>query len=201
MTALAEPPAETLSQHVDRLSMSVAALSQQLGVEAPQRCVGDECLELSTYLELLEVTKARLEAQLGAAGSAGLAATGVPLSRPASLTAYLLQLEGKVTALCAQQGVPVPQQCDEESCLDLQSYVELLEQTLVSLNDPQAALGAMAGTSFNLTEYVEGLEAKVATLCERENMPPPQQCIGDLCMTIESYIELLEETVAELEAQ
>jgi hypothetical protein len=41
----------------------VAALNEQLGAAAPARCVGDACLDLLSYVELLEETAATLEAQ------------------------------------------------------------------------------------------------------------------------------------------
>eukprot|EP00322_Chrysochromulina_rotalis_P011626 CAMPEP_0115854944 /NCGR_PEP_ID=MMETSP0287-20121206/14289_1 /TAXON_ID=412157 /ORGANISM="Chrysochromulina rotalis, Strain UIO044" /LENGTH=242 /DNA_ID=CAMNT_0003309085 /DNA_START=18 /DNA_END=746 /DNA_ORIENTATION=+ len=191
----------TISGYLTAMENKVAALASAMGRPVPERCVGDSCLPLSEYISVLEDTIAELE-------SADMVAEAPPAPMPTmpepdgTLANYLTNLESNVASLCAKFDVPLPQRCDEEQCLDLQSYIELLEQTVADL-EQQGGVAASADEegSLSLTAYLAKLEAKVADLTERLGAEAPARCVGDACLDLQSYIDLLEETAATLEGQ
>jgi hypothetical protein len=156
----------------------------------------------------------------------GMAANNIlpmikPSSTDGSLSSYLSNLEGKVSSLCTKYDVPMPQQCNEDACLDVQSYTELLEETLntlelqwrrpVSSSDwggsdsgrdewggasPDASL-----TDGSLTSYLARLEAKVDKLTDKLGCAAPTRCVNDACLDLQTYLAMLEETASTLERQ
>ena len=116
----------------------------------------------------------------------------------AGVTGYVARLESQVASLSSKLGVLPPKRCEGESCYELNTYIEILEETASTL-EAQWKTAAVAGadmaaplnipdaigTQGTLTMYMKKLEAKVEALASELNVPAPQQCEGDACMSIE----------------
>ena len=198
-----EPASEpyTMTEYVRSLEAKVGALAQSAGRPMPARCVGDTCLDLSSYIVALENAANNLRPLSGRV---------VPTATPqGTLTGYLARLESKVQSLSSKLGVASPQQCDDNGCMPLESYVELLEGTAATLEMQWQSLDgttdwgseAPSAGSDSLGEYVRKLEEKVDRLSERLGSTAPSRCIGEACIDLQSYVDLLEETALTLERQ
>ena len=82
----------------------------------------------------------------------------------------------------------------------------MLEDAIATFErQTQASTGtkaaAVASTSFTLAAYMEKLEGEARCLSAKLGVAMPQQCEGDACMSLEAYVELLEETVVTFKAQ
>lgn len=206
-----------VTTYVHNLERKVYLLADKLGVAAPHQCDGDSCYDLSTYIEVLEEAALTLEAQ-----SKFSEQNAVMTARPddipdtvgvqGTLTLYTQKLESKVQALANELGVQAPQQCIGDQCMSLEAYVEILEDaiatferktqggsTMAALDGCTADKGAIPASS--LTAYTAKLEAEASFLSQRLGVPMPQQCVGDACMSVEAYVELLHETVSTLKMQ
>lgn len=190
----------TISGYLSALEAKASTLAARAGRPVPMRCVGDACLPLSEYISLLEKSVSDLENADAAVGMSEWA-PAVDEEQDGTLSSYLSQLESRTYALCDEFAVARPQRCDEEQCLDLQSYIALLEDTASALEQQQGAAEGMDDAGLSLTAYLAKLEAKVAALNEQLGAAAPARCVGDACLDLLSYVELLEETAATLEAQ
>lgn len=184
--------------YIEKLQAKIALLCADLDMAVPPQCVGDECLEDSAYVELLQTTAETLEARWR-----------VSESDDETLTAYVSRLEATAAKLSDMNGVAVPQQCVGHACLEMGAYVELLESTVATLSGPPR-LSSSDGTasappppppSLTMGAYVEKLEAEAAALSEELGVAAPAQCDGDACLDLQSYVLLLTSHVASLEAQ
>jgi hypothetical protein len=123
----------------------------------PQQCNAEMCMDVQEYIELLEETSSQLEQQWQAASTSSdfgsawgrgewdqLQALDVrtadrppevasALALDGSLTGYLSRLEAKVEDLSAKLGTAAPARCVGDACLDLQTYVAMLEESVVTL--------------------------------------------------------------------
>ena len=140
------------------------------------------------------------------------AAATMAVTEDATVTGYLAKLEGKVAAMAAQAGRPVPARCIDDACLPLSEYISVLEAAAVELEAfgavvPTGAanniipIGKATSSDGSLSLYLSKLETKVEALCARYDVPMPQQCNAEMCMDVQEYIELLEETSSQLEQQ
>ena len=59
------------------------------------------------------------------------AAATMAVTEDATVTGYLAKLEGKVAAMAAQAGRPVPARCIDDACLPLSEYISVLEAAAV----------------------------------------------------------------------
>ena len=129
-----------------------------------------------------------------------------------TLTSYVTNLEQKVYDLSSEMNVRMPQRCEGDSCLSMEAYIDILEETASTLEtqwqnrgghsewDPQSIPDTVSG-SMTMIAYLARLEEKVVQLSAEAGVTPPQQCVGDECMTIDAYVEVLEDAAARLEAQ
>lgn len=206
---LADAP-ETLTGYVNRLKGEVSQMARQTGSTVPEQCNSDGCLTLESYIEVLEETKAQLEATWTSRG--GHSEWGeVPdmLSTGSTMGNYLAKLEGEVKKLATELNVPVPQQCSGDECMTLDAYVNVLEDAKKEFEASFKSRGGhsewgqvpeMLSTSDTLGAYLSKLEDEVTKLATGLNVPVPQQCDAEGCMTLEAYVELLEYAKTELEA-
>ena len=51
---IADPPVQsmTVTKYVENLEATVRRLSSNMGVAMPQRCIGDACLSMESYIEV-----------------------------------------------------------------------------------------------------------------------------------------------------
>lgn len=199
--------ATSLTSYVQQLEGKAHVLSAKLGLHEPRpRCMGDDCLTMESYIDLLEQSVSNMQAQWDASDGADAAgAAGMTYGTPdASLSLYLSSLENKVQVLSNRFGVPMPQQCDDESCMPLQSYIDLLEETYATLeaqwDKPESSsgwgdeyTGATVTSALTTTAYLHELEGRVQMAAQRTGVQPPSQCDEDSCLDLQSYIILLED--------
>lgn len=199
----------SLTSYVSSLEDEAYQLSAKLGLHQPRpRCIGDDCLTMESYIDLLEQTVADMQSRNR--GSDGAIVNGAPIAGyntgaiDSSLALYLSTLENKVQVLSTRFGVPMPQQCDEDSCMPLQAYIDLLEQTYATLeaqwDKPETSTGwgdeytgRSSSSALTTTGYLQELEGRVQMAAQRTGLQPPSQCDEDSCLDLQSYIELLED--------
>jgi hypothetical protein len=196
----------SITSYVQELEGKAHTLSAKLGLHEPRpRCIGDECLTMESYIDLLEQSVSNMQAQWDASDGDDASGTTMTYGTPdASLSMYLSTLEDKVQVLSNRFGVPMPQQCDDESCMPLQSYIDLLEETYATLeaqwDKPESSsgwgdeyTGATVTSALTTTAYLQELERRVQMAAQRTGIQPPSQCDEESCLDLQSYIDLLEE--------
>jgi len=192
----------TVSGYLAALENRVAALADEAGRAVPARCIGDACLSVSEYISVLESAASELQQPEMHAPIAP--AKAVPAD--GSLNAYVASLESKVQALSDKLGEAVPQFREEATYSGLQAYIEMLEQRAVVLerqceDTDGCDVDELVGPGGSITAYLTNLENKVAMLTEQLGSAAPSRCVGDACLDLQSYVDLLEDTAATLEKQ
>jgi hypothetical protein len=199
----------SLTGYVAQLENEAYQLSAKLGLGQPRpRCIGDDCLTMESYIDLLEDTLANMQSQYRASDQAMVNSSPdqgyVNGAADSSLSLYLSTLENKVQVLSTRFGVPMPQQCDADSCMPLQSYIDLLEDTYRTLeaqwDKPETSsgwgdeyTGRSSSSALTTTGYLQELEGRVQMVAQRTGLQPPSQCDEESCLELQSYIELLED--------